>query len=414
MIRLVLIKQIVYDLSTHVVKQKVSHMLPQIFLPIGAPKRERKPDSAGDTQIVSWETRKAAMRARTRIVSERYKELLELIQNQLLMRQYSLMSQPFLGCWKGSTIDRQNVFDLYEEIICNKENFEPQGDGQLIGYEYGQRLDLSALRGVALGYAAIYEDDVNSKNLDHAYESQISGMLANNVQAFLPLVDAMRRAQNVDANHSSFQINFRFQKIRHNAANEFHMDNQEYPLYADNGTNLTLWNDAKTRALATAACVRVDDLVGYHDCGTQILAGVPILKSTALQSVFKSLQSSLFVSGKCSDVPKLQKKLTDRITMATERAIRAFVTKHGPYALETAGVKTLTLENGVIADYNDFMFHKASADIPDGYSRMFFVILPGAVDRFGKPISFRSDATLLHFNSLKGEEEELKLMFTGI
>jgi len=45
----------------------------------------------------------------------------------------------------------------------------------------------------------------------------------------------------------------------------------------------------------------------------------------------------------------------------------------------------LTLENGVISDYNDFMFHQANTDVPDGYQRVFFVLSGLPQDRMGKP-----------------------------
>ena len=42
--------------------------------------------------------------------------------------------------------------------------------------------------------------------------------------------------------------------------------------------------------------------------------------------------------------------------------------------MESAGIRTLTLENGVVSNYNDFMFHQANSDVPEGYSRVFFVM----------------------------------------
>tara|TARA_B110001450_G_scaffold245309_1_gene258225 strand:- start:1992 stop:2252 length:261 start_codon:yes stop_codon:yes gene_type:complete len=70
----------------------------------------------------------------------------------------------------------------------------------------------------------------------------------------------------------------------------------------------------------------------------------------------------------------------------------------GDFALEGgslshAGVKTLPLENGVISGYNDFVFHQANTDIPDGYQRVFFVLSGLPRGRTRKPYSVHANVT---------------------
>ena len=113
----------------------------------------------------------------------------------------------------------------------------------------------------------------------------------------------------------------------------------------------------------------------WHNCGTKVALGVPALKPSALNElmavVFEEMRTAVHA---CNLDRDLQNKVTHHLMQATEFALIEFE-KQG-YAMEDAEISEITLENGVISDYNDTMFHKANTDVPPSYSRVFFAMGP--------------------------------------
>ena len=425
-------------------RREARQMLPPLFLPISAPKRDREVDAMHPEVQASdqfetppkysehnkqrnewrWAARRlepvqnadpevAAMQAKA------YSELLEMIQQQMLAPERLGARVNALKCLlKAPLWDPEAVKSLYTEIVSKKQNFEAHGHGQLIGKEFNRRLDLNALRAIVLAYAQIWHDDANSRDLDQQVDPQIQEMLGLHASAFLPMVDAMRESRYAKSNHKDFHIKYRFQQVRHKHSSNWHMDNQTFQTYADDGQMERAWNESATRALVSAACVRTGALTElttapstWHNCGTIVATGVPVLTPAALNTILEKTYELGTGENKCAEIT-MRQRLTREMMAATSDAMDQFETKHG--SLETAGVRALALENGVIGDYNDFMFHRANSHIPDGYARVFFVIMPTPKDVMGRKVPFRSDANISHTNSLTGEQESLRFMFEGI
>lgn len=422
-------------------------MLPPLFLPISAPKRDReleavhvedqasgqfetppkrpeqnKKQDGGDRGRWAARMLQPVQNADPNVAAtqiEAYSELLEMIQQKMLAPEHLGAKLNALKCIKRApSWDAAAVKRLYTEIVSDKQNFEPHGHGQLIGKEFNRRLDLNALRTIVRAYAQIWHDDANSWDLDQQVDPQIQKMLAEHASAFLPMVDAMRESRYIGPDHKDFHIKFRFQQLRHKHASNWHMDNQKFQTYADDGQMEGAWNESATRALVSAACVRTGDLTEltaapstWHNCGTIVATGVPVLTPAALNKILEKTYQLGTGTGQCAEIT-MRQRLTREMMAATSDAMDQFETEHG--SLETAGVRAVTLENGVIGDYNDFMFHRANSNIPDGYARVFFVIMPTPKDVVGREIPFRSDASIWHTNTLTGERESLRFMFEGI
>ena len=309
---------------------------------------------------------------------------------------------------------------LYSQVVSDAANFKPQGLGTLIGNEFSKRLDLTLLRQLALDWRAIFNDAVDGpKQLDDnaVYAELIMPMLAKHAAVFLPMVDALRAAGYVKPGNSDFQIKFRLQQRRHENAAVWHMDNGRFQTYADDGTIAQLWNSNNSRALVTAACLRVDEANAqqpetWHNCGTQVAVGVPVLSTAALNSITERVYAVATTSPNDCNRLKLRNRITKDMLEATEEALEEFQRTTG--SLQAAGVQIVTLENGVIADYNDFMFHRANRDVPEDYQRVFFVATAHPTNRKGVPQLFRLDTAVSRADPVTGQQEVVNFMFEYI
>lgn len=388
-------------------------MLPSLHrLSVNAEKRRRDWDARDITLTKDADWYEAKQRHET------YALLVRAIQDRMLSKELAMATLLRMRCVKARTVlataMEVRAMDVYKQVVGDPLSFEPQGKGKLIGGEYKSRLSLNGLRRMLESYRKVWKDDPTSRDLDDDVSPQIRSLLVEHAEVFRPMVDAMRAAGYTSAEHTTYQIRYRFQHIRHVAAAAWHMDDQTFQTYADDGTMERAWNESDTRALVASACVNMEPNPGdptlWTNCGTKLAVGIPVLKPEALQRILRATLKVAVEMGTCTDATLVHKRLTRDMFYATEHAVEWFQKEVG--TLRSAGVTTLTLENGVISDYNDFMFHQANKDIPPGYSRVFFVISGNAQGRTGEDIPFRSDAVLLPNGGASGEE--VSLMFQSV
>lgn len=384
---------------------------PPLFLPLNA-----KPNETDD---LPWFRRELPYQQLVREAP--YQQLVQLVQSKMQEPVHVMTSLLKLKCMKTvNPDDVRELRKLYYEVVGNAANFEPQGRSALIGNEFRERLDLILLRELALEWRGIFNDAVDGQNkLDEQPETaqMIRKVMVRHATVFLPMADAMRAAGYVEPTANEFVIRFRLQQRRHQHAAQWHMDNGQFHTYADDGGISQLWNDDNSRSLVTAACLRVDatdsqrpDL--WHNCGTEVAVGVPVLRTAALNRIAKRVYELAINPNVCTQHVLLRNRLTKDMFAATEEALEEFQRSTG--ALQSAGVQTLTLDNGTISDYNDFMFHRANMAFPEGYQRVFFVVTGCPTDNRGRLMDFRTDCTVPREDPRTGQSEVVKFMFEFI
>jgi hypothetical protein len=270
------------------------------------------------------------------------------------------------------------------ELLGDDANFERQHCMQLVGGEFHERLNMQKVKDLVRAYKGVWSDgQADTKwdgrwNLDDEVKDSVIGVVKEHMGLFLPMIHAL-----VDAGYASpsneFQLLYRFQSLRHNQAGVYHMDYNGYQTYADDGKILGEWTTAGSRAVVTSACINMSDdapqPIEWHDCGTKVALGVPTLKPSALNELMVVVYDEASAEAPaCNKKRILQNKVTHHLMEATEFALIEF--EKGGHSMESAGISEITLENGVISDYNDTMFHKANMDVPPDYSRVFFVMGP--------------------------------------
>ena len=306
--------------------------------------------------------------------------ILQLIRKQA--RLYPLAALRRLQCAAISRFQFNKAQQKLLEVIEDDVNFERQGGGELVGSEFYERLSLVKLRSLVETYQLVWsstepEKLVNGKwNLDDREGERIMQVVVAHVDTFLPMIRALFDAGYVKSDHRTFELLYRFQDIRHRIAGVWHMDYNNYQTYADDGTTASRWTESGSRAVVTSACVNMrkdpEAPEFWHNCGTRVALGVPVLKANAMNEIVDVVYDESAATPECTDLFKLRNRVITHMMDATERALIEFSNNGG--VLESAGIRTLTLENGVVSNYNDFMFHQANSDVPEGYSRVFFVM----------------------------------------
>lgn len=268
------------------------------------------------------------------------------------------------------------------KLLEHDANFERQHCTQFSGGEFHNGMDLKEVQSLVIEYKKIWPDTEPEQkngvpNLDtdsYNVKDKIINLVMEKKDMFLPMIHALIAAGYAES-ISEFQLMYRFQSVRHKAAAVYHMDYNNYQTYADDGFILDEWTKSGQRAVVTSACIDMSpNNAGpsmWHNCGTKVALGVPILRPSALNELMKVVSDESEALG-CKTARTMRNKVTTHLMDATEFALIEF--ERQGFSLESAGVKELVLENGVIADYHDTMFHKANIDIPPGYSRVFFVM----------------------------------------
>lgn len=309
--------------------------------------------------------------------------LLETIQDKMIKDSLSFLRSSGCSPFRHTEGFKQSVAKLLE-LVNNESNFERQGCGKLIGAEFHQRMDLSKLRELVLLYNKSWSESEPEKlpngawNLDDAQMSQIIRSVMYHKDAFLPMIRALIDSGYVSADHQEFELFYRFQPIRHANAGVYHMDDGKFYTYADDGEIIKKWTENGSRAVTTSACINMSDDPGapefWHDCGTTVALGVPVLKSSAMDELMHTIDEEAQTLSGCitKEAQSIRNKVARSLQQSTELALIDFQ-KKGNH-LKNAGVDEITLDNGVISDYNDSMFHKSSTIFPENYSRVFFVL----------------------------------------
>ena len=327
---------------------------------------------------------------------DHYSRLLALVQERMLRDDSRLARVSRVTCLRAQGIHLPRSTETFVQIVTDPNNFSPQ---QLTGSEFEDRVSASKLKTLVQAYEQVWNssaqptflDDGTTYNLDDRLLSSVVHVVAQHAHTFLPMIRAMFAAKYVRPNHRIFQLKYRFQSVRHAHASAWHMDNGDFQTYADDGNMAARWTETLSRALVTSACVNMNpssaDSSLWHNCGTNVAIGTPVLRPEALTQIMESVHREVEeqdASGACLlKKALLHRRVTSGLQDATESGIQDFALEGG--RLSRAGVKTLTLENGVISDYNDFMFHQANTDVPDGYQRVFFVLSGLPQDKTGKP-----------------------------
>ena len=312
--------------------------------------------------------------------SEAARKLLLILKEK--MRTNMLLPLKRMPCAHGFVFPRSQ--EKLAELLGNDANFERQHCMSLSGAEFSERLDLLKVKDLVRDYKAVWPDDQAEKrangkwNLDDDKMSDVIDVVSRHKDLFLPMIRALVESGYASL-PSNFELLYRFQSFRHKAAGVYHMDYNKFQTYGDDGKILDAWTKSGRRALVTSACINMAESapgpVLWHNCGTKVALGVPALKSSALNElmavVFEEMTTTVHA---CNLDQDLQNKVTHHLMQATEFALIEFE-KQG-YGMDEAGISEITLENGVISDYNDTMFHKANTDVPPSYSRVFFVMSP--------------------------------------
>lgn len=308
------------------------------------------------------------------------RKLLSILKEK--MRTNMLLPLKRVPCAYGFVFPRSQA--KLSELLDNDANFERQHCMSLRGAEFSERLDLSKVKDLVSDYKTVWPDGQADKkdngewNLDDSIMQNVIDVVSKHKEVFLPMIHAL-----VESGYatlpSSFELLYRFQSIRHKAAGVYHMDYNKYQTYADDGKMLEAWTKSGSRVLVTAACINMDqdapEPVLWHDCGTKVALGVPTLKPSALNELMAVVVEEAGAEAPaCPTGRVLQNKVTHHLMEATEFALIEYE-KQG-YTMQDAGIAEVTLENGVISDYNDTMFHKANTDVPPSYSRVFFAMGP--------------------------------------
>ena len=312
--------------------------------------------------------------------SEAARKLLSILKEK--MRTNMLLPLKRMPCAYGFVFPRSQ--EKLAELLDNDANFEREHCMSLSGAEFSERLDLLKVKDLVRDYKAVWPDGQAEKkangkwNLDDDNMSDVIDVVSRHKDLFLPMIHALVESGYASL-PSNFELLYRFQSFRHKAAGVYHMDYNKFQTYGDDGKILDAWTKSGRRALVTSACINMDESapepVLWHNCGTKVALGVPALKPSALNELMAVVfEETRAVVPACTVDRDLQNKVTHHLIEATEFALIEFE-KQG-YTMEDAGISEITLENGVISDYNDTMFHKANTDVPPSYSRVFFAMGP--------------------------------------
>ena len=312
-----------------------------------------------------------------------------------------LVSLSKIACVRRLNITFLRTHQLFTSIISSPGNFSPQ---TLTGAEFEDRISSTKLLELVHAYETVWQSDSQpatlqdgTYNLDDRVQSDIIKVVAQRAHYFLPMIRAMFAAGYVDHGHRVFELKYRFQSIRHSAASAWHMDNGIYQTYADDGDKAKRWTESRTRKLVTSACINMNGSVHpslWHNCGTNVAIGMPVLRPDLLNALMQSISDEVKekdFANTCDEL-MLHRRVTSDLQRATEIGIQDYTKAGGK--LSHAGVQNVTLENGVISDYNDFMFHQSNTDVPDGYKRVFFVLSGVPTDIRGKPRAYNVDSTI--------------------
>ena len=231
-------------------------------------------------------------------------------------------------------------------------------------------------------------------------------------------LDAIREFGFALEGQTEFQVLWRFHPVRHNNASIWHMDSNDFRMYADESMErAAAWTLTGERAVVTTSCLNIDPNQPTDHCGTRVLSGLPALSEKAISAIVDEMWAAkdTLLSYKCGNRDKEQyfAVMLNRLVMdATERAIieyTAFPDMHNytrtvrdrvehqarvEQLLASAGVETLSTRNGEIGTFNDHQYH-ASSTIPEGHVRLFFVMRGKNADRKGRPLPFREDAQIV-------------------
>lgn len=335
-----------------------------------------------ENKLLQWGPRKSPFERICELPNtEAARKLLSILKEK--MRTNMLLPLKRVKCAYGFEFPRSQ--QKLAELLEDDTNFERQHCMQLNGGEFRRRLNLQKLKDLVRDYKDVWPDGQADKNadgkwnLDDTVSDRIIDVVVNkHKDLFLPMIHAL-----VDAGYTSipsdFEFLYRFQSIRHKQAGVYHMDYNRYQTYADDGKMLEEWTKSGSRVLVASACINMSEdapePILWHDCGTKVALGVPTLKPSALNELMSVVYDEARAAAPgCRSDRNLQNKVTHHLIEATEFALIEF--EEGGHSMESAGISEITLENGVISDYNDTMFHKANMDVPPGYSRVFFAMGP--------------------------------------
>lgn len=325
----------------------------------------------------TWDTRPSPSKHVCKLDGEEAtQKLLNILKEK--MKLNVLLPLQSLNCAGGNTFPRsqQKLLQLLED----NANFERQHCMKFSGGEFHQRMDLNELKKLVVGYKAIWPDKEPDQkdgtwNLDDKKRDEITKLLMERPHMFMPMIHALIDAKYADST-SDFQLLYRFQSLRHQLAAVYHMDHSSYHTYSDDGSILKKWNQSGTRAVVTSACINMSpgetNPTLWKNCGTIVALGVPVLRSDVLNDLMEVVYDEAKALSTCTSERIMRNAVTRHLMDSTEFALIEF--QNQGFKLESAGIRELVLENGVISDYNDTMFHKANMDIPENYSRVFFVM----------------------------------------
>lgn len=338
-----------------------------------------------------------------------YGMLLGHIRNSILSDRFNITRLLKESCWGVSQEVSDKVKKFMRMTLDDNTNWEAQGLTSIKGREYSERLSLTDLRRMVESYETVWNSKMQPRlkpngkfNLDDSQKIEIRRVLCEHATVFYPMIEAMRASGYATQNQTDFQVKYRFQQIRHDAAAVWHMDNGEYETYADDDTVTEDWTLSGTRGLVVAACLNMEtssteQAEEWHHCGTNIANGVPVLRPQTLNKILKYLTDTNKEhrgNQACVDVLRFRTLVTRDLNQATEYGILDFE-RETRTPITATGVTAMVMENGVINDYNDYAFHKASKNIPEGYERVFFSIYATSTDFRGRPIPFRPDVTFM-------------------
>lgn len=326
-----------------------------------------------------------------------YGELLNKIKEEVLA---TLKNHPYIvKCATGGEETLLAFQDHIENELMLPSSWVQQAPFSLSGYLHPTRITEDKLLDLVNAYRSVRPAGTPDYTPSGGYNLEtrsemymIDKAIAQHAEHFKPMIDALRGAGFVSSGHNGeFIIKWRFQGARHAYAAVWHMDAGRYSPYADeSGEQLREWTKTGTRCVVTAGCVDTTGSSSIYNCGTKVLSGIPVLTENAL----KNLTSAFLANPgfECKNPRQTRIRFTDAIFNSTTTALGKYTNSGKTF--EEAGVQVLALKNGIIATYNDSVFHSGDSSTPEGFQRCFFVACPTITDERNNTMPFRHDATL--------------------
>ena len=271
------------------------------------------------------------------------------------------------------------------ELVQKTDGWRKQSDGrEAFGYVHPKRMQRAAMRSILDAYRSVRPHGSDMKpgtkrpRLEKGEEADsINANLATLAELFAPMVDALRASGVVLEDHN-FTIRWRFLAARHLYASVFHMDDGF--AYGDEDGSLVA-RAPGPKCVATSWCIeRYGESI--FECGTRLLRGVPVLRDDAIQGIVDVVDPNKKSS---------RDRLMDEVINAARDVLGEFLQGHSP---EEGGMRVEQIENGLITNLSEYVFHAAPSFTPDAFDRCFFDVCSSPIDGRGEPVTFVTHATL--------------------